>query len=528
MSGKPYSYHTFLFPFTWGTNHNKPLSNREFAEIFETPSARNRWQRIRDNEALLKEGIRLVAEESRTYYAAYQFFNEAGRSVIFDEEQNDVVTSFKIKDSFIDPHCTKYVISLGQQVLKLNLTGIYLKIFNTGIAVFYMDCENVEHRSLEQVKAINEYGRRVSLSFWPRTADGCKKCADKLSIECDGEIFTSNDFNGFIREVADGNRKVSLEYISNIIRDMLNGNGKDIRFRAKRPDKRNEIQIRPILDGRMYVSCCIVDADTVREMKESFCEEDNSFSEEQQRNIAELLNVDPEGKCSYINPISRCQFLEEHLYYPEFSGRSGKLLGVTEQACIKLIEPVVNEEGIFDNQFEIDYHNHMYNQIILMGIAQRMAIANFQQEIAKITCGIECSCQNLRSSQIRQIMELQERYVAFQSQFLLYEVTAQREGTYIYNKIREVLHIEEENEALSSRLSGVYELANINQGYGFNKGALVLSLVVLVLTVFSSLNDANSLGALSLAGYSGYMVVGLEVFLCLLIIIYILKIRYKR
>lgn len=528
MSGNPYSYHTFLFPFTWGTNHNKPLSNKEFAEIFETPSGENRWQRIRDNETLLKDGITLVEEESRTYYAAYQFFNEAGRSVIFDEAQNDVVTSFKIKDSFIDPHCTKYVISLKQQVLKLNVIGIYLKIFNTGIAVFYMDCENVEHRSLEQVKMINEYGRRVSLSFWPRTVEGYKKCADKLSIECDGEIITGNDFDRFIREAAGGKNKVSLEYISNIIRDMLNKNGKNISFRAKRTDERNEIQIRPILDGRMYVSCCIVDADAVRDMKEAFCEEDNTFSEEQQRNIAELLNIDLEGNCSYINPNSRRQFLEEHLYYTEFSGRGGKLLGITEQACIKCIEPVVNEEGIYDNQFEIDYHNHVYNQIILIGIAQRMAIANFQQEIAKISCGIECSRRNVKSSQIRQIMELQERYVAFQSQFLLYEVTAQREGTYIYNKIREVLHIEEESEALSSRLSGVYELANINQGYGFNKGALVLSLVVLVLTVFSALNDANSLGALSLAGYSGYMVIGLEVFLCLLIIIYIGKIKYKR
>lgn len=523
-----YSYHMFLFPFTWEAKNNKIFSNRDFAEIFETASADNQWQRIRDNETFLRDGIALVDAEARNYYSAYQFFNEAARSVVFDESQNDIVTSFKLKDTFLDPQNTEYIITLKDQVLKLAVTGIYLKIFNTGIAVFYMDCENREHRSLEQVKLINEYGRRVSLSFWPREEDGYKKCADRLSIERDGEVLAGNDFKGFIHEAAGGKKRVSLEYISTVIRDLLNKNGKNIAFRAKKPDNSNEIQIRPILDGRMFVSCCIADADVADQMKAGFCEENNTFSEEQQRNLVELMNIDLEGNCSYVNPKERQQFLEDHLYYAEFSGKNGKLLGMTEQACVKIIEPVYDRTGILENRFEIDDHNHMYNQIILMVVAQRMAIANFQQEIAKISCGIECSAKKVKSAQIQQIMELQERYVAFQSQFLLYEVTAQREGTYIYNKIRQVLHIEEENEALSSRLSGVYELANINQGYGFNKGALVLSLVALVFTFFSALNDANSLGAIHLAGYAGYALVAIEVILCLLIIIYILKIKYKR
>lgn len=528
MSREIYSYHMFMFPFTWNTKDNKPLSNQEFVEIFETSSVENQWQRIRDNGIYLKDGIVITDEKCRNYYSAYQFFNEAGRSVVFDEIQNDIVSSFKMKDSFLNPQNTKYVISLKNQVLELNVTGIYLKVFNTGIAVFYMDCENTAHRSLEQVKLINEYGRRVSLSFWPEEENGYKKCADKLSIECGGTILSGSDFSGFIHDAAGGEKRVSLEYISNVIRDLLNRNGKAIIFRAKKPDHQNEIQIRSILDGRMYVSCCIVDADVANEMKAAFCEQDNSFSEEQQCNIAELLNVDLEGNCSYTNLKERQRFLEEHLCYSEFSKKKGKLLGITEQACVKIIEPEINRDGRLENRFEINDHNHVYNQIILMGIAQRMAISNFQQEIARISCGIECLGKKIKSNQIQQIMELQERYVAFQSQFLLYEVTPQREGTYIYNKIRDVLNVEEENAALSSRLSGVYELVNINQGYEFNNGALILSLIAFVFTFFSALNDANSLGAISLSSYSGYMIIVLELIFNLLIVVYILKIKNKR
>ena len=77
MSMETYSYHMFMFPFTWAAKNNKTFSNRDLAEIFETASADNQWQRIRDNETILRDGIALVDAEARNYYSAYQFFNEA-------------------------------------------------------------------------------------------------------------------------------------------------------------------------------------------------------------------------------------------------------------------------------------------------------------------------------------------------------------------------------------------------------------------------------------------------------------------
>lgn len=532
MKQGAFSYHMFAYPFIWNTGKGIRSGKLErkndsniLVDIFETPSESNIWERMQDDLCQIRDGIDLNNDRRKNYYCAFQFFNEAGKSIVFDEAENNLVSTFQLKKSEIDSG--EYVITLGNVELRLEIDQIYLKIFNTGVAVFYMECVNYLHRSLEEVKMINEYGRRMSLSFWPQNADAYKKCADKLSLVKCGEEFLCDDFRSFILQADSGKNKVSLLYVSTIIRDLLSKNGKGIRFRAKSPHGK-EIQISPILDGKMYVSCCICDSGTAKWIKQAFDASRNTFSVEQIRNIAELINVDLEGKCAYQNETACREYLEKHIHYWQYGGDAPVLLGITEQACIKILEPKVNDDGTYDNQYEINYHNTIYNQIIIIGIVQRMSIANYQQQIAKITYGIGTKNKKMNNNLIFKIMELQERYIAFQSQFLLYEVTAQREGTYIYNKIQQELHVHEENELLTNRLNAIYELANMKQGYGFNKGALILSMVALVCTIFSAISEADGLGRISFSTYTGIPVLAMELLICIGIIGYIVKIKYKK
>lgn len=532
MKRDAFSYHMFAYPFVWNTGKAIWCGSRKeknavdtLINIFDSSSKRNIWERMQDNLFQRRDGMILNNDSKKKYYCAFQFFNDAGKNIVFDEEGNNLVTTFQLKKGVIDS--SEYVITVGNFVLRLEISQIYLKIFNTGVAVFYIECVNYTHRSLEEVKMINEYGRRMSLPFWPQHPDAYKKCADKLSIVSRGKELLCDDFQEFVLQTEQEENKVSLLYVSTIIRSLLSENGKGIRFRAKAP-REKEIQISPILDGKMYVSCCISDLETARLFKQAFDTNDNTFSRDQMRNIAELINVDLEGKCSYQNELECRDYLNKHIQYRQYGGEGSILLGITEQACIKIIEPQFRDAGHCDNQYEIDYHNNIYNQIIIIGIVQRMSIANFQQRIAQITYGIGTKQKKMNNNLIFKIMELQERYIAFQSQFLLYEITAQREGTYIYNKIQQELYIHEENELLTERLNAIYELANMKQGYGFNKGALILSMAAMVCTVFSAINEADSLGRISLESYTGLPVLAVEVLLSLGIIGYILKIQYKK
>ncbi|MBQ9142571.1 MAG: hypothetical protein IJX63_12415 [Lachnospiraceae bacterium] len=528
MKNTVYSYHMFLYPFTWSTNDNNIQTSKDFANIFETVSSENIWERAQLHTSQNSTNISLITPESKVFYNTYQFFNEAGKNIIFDTAQNDIVFNFKVKDSFLSPRESKYIISLRTSELTLDIVDINLKVFNTGIAIFFINCENRQHRSLEEVKQINEYGRRVSLSFWPNSINDYKKCADKLSIQKGETLLFCDDFCNFIKSDSKKEQAVSLSYISTIIRNLLNQTGSGKTFRSKQTKDKNDILISPVLDGKMYVSCCIADKTLSTNLIQSFDTTDNSFDIKQARDIAELLCVDLEGKCSYKNEKALKSFLTENLYLTEFGSSGSKLLGITEQSCIKIIEPQTNTSGELLNQYEIDYHNNIYNQILIIGLAQRMAIVNFQQELARIFQGIELNKKRLSTKQIIRIMRLQEKFVTFQSQFLLYEVTAQREGTYIYNRIREVLHIPTESNTLSNQLNAVHQLANLNQSFGFSRGGLTLSLIAMVFSIAGAINVANSLGTITLNNYNGYLILGIEATICLCILVYILILKFKK
>ena len=542
---KIYSYHTFLLPFTWarekwGDIHSF-FQKKQSNIADDEPNAgqpKSCWNCLDDEfHELLKNKSNLDIKQKygQDFYMEFQFFNEASRHILYNYQNSNMVHNYEIRPELLTDAC--YEIQVGEDVYVIKLDRIRLKIFNTGIAVFYMDCSNREPNqfSLKAVKAINEYGRRISLSFWPDKT-GYKKCADCLRItgwEGAQKENMEDDFRQFIAEAEkDTASYISLTYISKIIRSFLNLNEQGVKFRAKDTDSAGRTQLKtedaakqiriwPILDGKMYVSCLIVEPAFMGELQESYCEEENCFREKETQALVELINVDLDGECSIAGQNARGELLQEALYLNHFSNRAkqNRVLAITADSCIKIIET---------ENYEIAYHTQIYNQLLIFGLIQRMAIVNFQQEVAKISYGIEKPDYKLTNRLIFKIMELQERFVAFESQFMLSEVTPQREGQYIYRRIREVLAIEQEQNNLSNSLSSLYELANINQGYGFNKGALIISVIALVYAMFTGLVDASDVVELFGNGYSGYPVIAIEWGLIALCIFVIMKCIYRK
>lgn len=530
---KIYSYHTFLLPFTWDREKWGDIHS-----VFQGTRDDSCWNCLDDEfHELLKNksNLDIKQKSGKDFYMEFQFFNEASRHILYNYKNSNMVHNYEIRPELLTEAC--YEIQVKNRVYVLKLDRVRLKIFNTGIAVFYMDCSNREPKqfSLKAVKAINEYGRRISLSFWPDET-GYKKCADSLRITgWDGaqKENMEDNFKQFIEEAEkDTASYISLTYISKIIRSFLNLNGQGVKFRAKDAEEAGgaqpedtysakQIRIWPILDGKMYVSCLIVESDFVGRLKESYLEEEDCFADKETQELVELIHVDLDGECSIAGQKTRKELLQETLYLNHFSGQAqqSRILAITADSCIKIVET---------HNYEVAYHTQIYNQLLIFGLIQRMAIVNFQQEVARISYGIENPDYELNNRLIFKIMDLQERFVAFENQFMLFEVTPQREGQYIYQRIREVLAIEQEQSNLSNSLSSLYELANINQGYGFNKGALVISVIALVYAMFTSLVDAADVVELFGNGYPGYSVIAIEWGLIALCIFVIMKCIYRK
>ncbi len=518
-----YSYHTFILPFSWDREQCADLNT-----VFQNQEGSSWHISADDNRnrtGLAK--LNMNRAEDRELYLEYQYFNSAARHVLYADETSNIVHSYEYDKAQLAGAKYEIVVKEGERY-RLEIDKIGLKIFNTGIALLYLDCSNREEAqfNLTAVKAINEYGRRISLSFWPEK-NGFKKCADKLVFSKGEDLQYEENFKEYIEEAKSGaSQEVSLTYLSYALRRFLDDNGSGVKFRCRQTtgiqgNELKEIVLYPIVDGKMFVSCLIVDPTFMARIQEAYRKGDGSFPADMSAELAELFDVDLEGECSRKNPASRESFLRESLYMENFDpdAEGAKLAALTSNSYVKL----VNRED-----YDLTYHFCVYNEIVFLGLLQRMSIANFAGEISRISYGIERPGKKMTNKLIFRIMALQERFVAFQNQILLYEVTPQREGKWLYRRIREALNIDEENENLTGKLSGIYELANINQGYVFNKWALVLSVAAMIFTVFAQIDTSAALSEYSFTGYPGYLLLLVQAALCALVLVLILKVKYRK
>lgn len=501
-----FSYHSFIFPFVWV---EKQI---DFLSVFSTPTDNNIW--VCTDSAVESNSLRTLSLDSLnkdpTEYDSFQFFNEAGRNLVFPGAINRLVNNFSVKNSHIRD--LKYIINARGKKYSLIIDEIHLKIFDTGVAMISIDCHNSEYRSINDVKEINEYGRRLAMPFWPNSQMSCSKCADSLEISGNG-IYFKDDFKSM------HNNTVSLCYVSTIIRSLLNCNGKNIIFRAKATYNPNEIQIKPILDEKMYVACLIVDKELISGLLNDYTANGNEFSPENRNNLVELFNVDVLGKCSISDDNSQLNYLHEHIYTAEFAGNEPKLFSVTEQSYIKLIAK---------EDFDVRYFRSVYCQLIGIVLAQRMSIEKFQQEIITLSGCIGKRGKRITNKVIASVMNVQERYISFQNQFLFREITPKREGKHLYEKFQEFLNVYSENEVLKTQLSTLYELISTSQGYSFNKWGLVISLIAIEFNIFAFIQGTEGIPEIVSKGFSGLSSLLLLILGAIGIVIFVSRFLFRK
>ena len=155
------SYHTFYFPFVWNNG-----GNSTFEDVTELILNSKDWTETTVNsfQDALKEEHSVNADSSpEISYQYLQYFTDAAKQSAFGWDKN-FVKCYSYRPTDIRNQ-TSYIIKKKKDNLdfdfSLNINAIKLKIFNTGIGVLIFETENHNHRFLADIKAINEYGRRI-------------------------------------------------------------------------------------------------------------------------------------------------------------------------------------------------------------------------------------------------------------------------------------------------------------------------------------------------------------------------------
>lgn len=498
-----YSMHTFLLPFTWDSKSSKISLCDIFSGDF-TGSIWERAERSVQNSNLLREVS--LKDMIPAEYNEFHYFNENSRNLFFADDESGLLKNFKIKNQFISD--LKYIITKNNLTYELEVKNILLHIYSTNVSVLEIKCINTKYKNTSDVKAINEYGRRLSMPFWPE--NGFSKCADSLEFK-GTYIDVKEDFKSFAQD------KVSFGYVSKIIRELLNKNGKGYVFRAKQSFKENEIHIRTLIDDKMYVCCLIKDKKFAEALEQSYSSNEGEFDRETEKNLLELIYVDTQGSGKNY------RFAKSKLYnslFPEnLSEDDPKLTAITEQAFIKIVG---------SEDYELEYFDNIYTKIVRLRLVQRISIVVFSTEIKMWTNEIRLPKSRITTGKIKKIMDLQEHFVTFQNQYMLNEITVKNEGHFLYDCLRDKMNVAVEYEDMEKQLRSLYELISTAQQNSFSKWGLVLSLIAVELSLLGQIITANDVAQLDFNLFKGGVLLVSEVVIALLIIWFVTGIIFKR
>lgn len=501
-------------------------------------------------ESRSDQQIKQARVEDCLHYNECRFFHLSARRAVYGDQNNDTVHNYHVKRELMEG--AGYVITARKQEIYMQIQDICLKVYNTGVAIFVMDCINTGYdragahcqNSVSIVKMINEYGRRIAIPYFTPEVSRMK-CADQLRIELDhGKLVLHEDFEKFVEEFHEKEQtEIVITYIMDIIKKLLQFFTDQVVFSSRRSDEEDKLQIVPAIDSKMYVSCMIRDPIFYAQLLKEWNQEDSAFHEQElEKSVYELIYADLEEECSCLNPAERRKQIRESLYLTNFpaqnrinepqGGQPDRTKTVPDQNTGELTAITAHTYLCMtagNQQFTLDNHNTVLKQLILLVLAQRASIIAFQNVMSKISCGLEIHQQIMNNRKVSELMNLQERFVVFQNQLILFEVTPQREGSAIYRCLQKRLYIEEENRKLRERLSGLAEMANINQGYLFNKGGLILAVFALIGATFGSIGDLTLVpdGFVGLNGQA-FALLLIECILCVVAAFIILKRIFRK
>lgn len=476
-----YSYHTFLFPFVFDMGKRRKNFNqiKKFLE--------DDWKTVVYDKRYIEEKSE---EELELAYNEYQYFLNAPRKAIYrlegDEKNKDIIVK-----SYINKRVqkySKYIIKKGEEEFVLNISSIFLNIYNTGVGILGFKLENTEfsQSTMQSILRINEYGRRI---FPPYI--GGKQCGlvgDSISITALGQNMIHPQKEDKI--VADYKKYLQMDnrdylsdttYVSDIIQEVL---GKKFSF-GKNSNK-GTLQCKLVIDDRMFVLSGISNKEFLKNIasqntNNEYAWEENSRMEYEKHKtdyLYEYVFIDG-NEISCIDSEQRYKLLKEHLNTrwlgledDKTKEKLGTVYGITQHSMVVATNA----------DFIMKHFLTMYTQMAILTLVQRTSIISLSNMAAELAASIN-GTKNLKREERNKIIDLQRAYAAFENQILFFEVTAQEQGIELYEMLQKFLLIERENNRLQTQIQHLYEVASMHYSRSINRVMIILGIITFIATI---------------------------------------------
>jgi len=484
---KVYSYHTFVFPFIWKTHKGRP--ENEYTILKKVFDDNTMWEctDLKDAYSLETMEGEINFDDGIFTYKEYQYFFPYVRKAIYGYD-DDICTNYAFKPA--KDGSGEYHIIKDDNHYLLNINGIRLKVVNTGMALFILECENrgkdadgKAQDNFKSVKNINEYGRRISMPFISK--DSSVICADELYINLKDIEGLSEDFAGYNDKIVGSEdlREISMTHICDFVKSILSY-GSVYRFTSRPTKGKNDIYIYPALDDRMSVAYCIKEEEKNEESEVNtlvtFDPEKGylyEWNEDASKSIYELAYMDPAGECSCQDHRLRDE-LNAKAVYRRWLYKTINTITEMGMGMIMYTPPIPVVENFF-----------LYVQMYYLVLIQKASIIKFNREASSISTNFSGKSKKLTGKSIRRIMSLQERYAAFTGQLYFAEVSTEQQAVEMYGMFRQCYAIECENVALNENLTRLYEVTSTEQSSKVNEIATIFTVFSIILAVAALVYD---------------------------------------
>lgn len=451
------SLHTFYFPFEWKSNKGNSINafansilNSEKLNWEETTYVSINYDNRFDGKSKIENVFDEFSGKNDTdvdikYYQTYQYFTPAAREGIFGGKKNYVRRfSYSIMED------SKYIINFNDEKnnstsYELKLIGIHLVVFSTDVGIIYFETENTNYTTFEQIKHINELGRRVYAPFFIHSGDEvfCPLCAKSIELKISHnsddnpkQILWTNDINESI-------------FVPEFIKKIL-------------PE--DDITLLPVIDDRMFVSCFI--QDSKEEIWNSIKEYKNN--ENHLKSLYEFVFIDKHKDCSCQDSDMRKDLLNKALYtrWVDY----GTLGAATYHSFVYIT--TATEEYVIERPFR-----HIYSKIIQIVLMQHASLLAFDNKITTVSKGFKRS----------EILKMQKKYIEFLNLHYNVEITCQEQGHDLYDLLQKQLFVVEENIHINNEIDQMSDYANINLDTHLSKIALAISIASVLITIIFNL-----------------------------------------
>ena len=445
------SYHIFYFPFKWEFHGKerkcvKPKA-RPFSEEYDLAQLQDcehrQWKRV-------CIGDEIPETEGKELFSERQYFFKFVHPALYDTGDSEGHNSIIYHYERLEPQQSgqvRYIIekndsSSDRKSYSLKVDAINLNFYSTGIGIlsFYLKNDNKNQVKEEDIRNINQFGRRIMPPHSGEFDVGERHLlATKLQITGLDTTDEKRYMDSFDYAVSPETAQKGLNDIwipSKIITSLID-------------DFSSKIRIEPVIDDRMLVNCWYGNtrlADMVR-----YADTEKTVRIDLQEKFKDIwykqLFID-ESDITCQNDNMRDGLLAKSTYFRW--QKYGTLYGATKYSMLCL-----TDMAEFSTKTLSTHIRTIYNRLFELLILQKASVLRFSGEVTKVSNfrGREEEDMSIR------ISSLYKEYIRFVNQIYFRNVTIEDQGVELYELLSRQFNTEKEIKSLDDEINELNQYA---------------------------------------------------------------------